>query len=182
MDVLVSKLLYMDYDGVSKELRNLNFRYSTILKGHMSARSFTTFIHAEPALKPLLQQLSELSYMQRLYQNSVPAAFAALGQVGSFRNGILIVVAKNGAAAAKLKQVVPSLEQKISQLLQQPVDVKVNVLVDSSEERVSPPQKHKPVMGPVALESLQRLAAELPASTLKDEVSTLLKRQSRREN
>lgn len=147
----------------------------------MSARSFTTFIHAEPALKPLLQQLSELSYMQRLYQNSVPAAFAALGQVGSFRNGILIVVAKNGAAAAKLKQVVPSLEQKISQLLQQPVDVKVNVLVDS-EERVSPPQKHKPVMGPVALESLQRLAAELPASALKDEVSTLLKRQARREN
>ena len=119
--------------------------------------------------------------MQRLYQNSVPATFAALGQVGSFRNGILIVVAKNGAAAAKLKQVVPSLEQKISQLLQQPVDVKVNVLVDS-EERVGPPQKHKPVMGPVALESLQRLAAELPASALKDEVSTLLKRQGRREN
>ena len=145
----------------------------------MSARSLTTFIQAEPALKPLLRQLSELSYMQRLYQEAVPASFAALGQVGSFRNSILNVVARNGAAAAKLKQVAPSLEQKISQLLRQPVEVKVNVLVDDSGQQARPSRKHKPGMGPVALESLQRLAAELPASALKDEVSTLLKRQGR---
>ncbi len=165
----------------SKNKKIINVRYSTILEGHMFARSFTTFIQAEPALKPLLQQLSELRHMQRLYQESVPATFAALGQVGSFRNGILIVVAKNGAAAAKLKQVVPSLEQKISQLLQQSVEVKVNVLVDDSDERVSPSPKRKRGMSPVALESLQRLATELPPSALKEEVSTLLKRQRRSE-
>ena len=163
-----------------KNYRILKVRHPSILESHMSARSFTNFIHAEPALKPLLQQLSELNYLQRLYETSLPAAFATLGQVGSFRNGILIVVAHNGAAAAKLKQVVPDLEQKISQLLRQPIEVKVNVLIDSSEQRIGAPQKRKPSMGPVALESLQRLAAELPASALKDEVSTLLKRQGRR--
>lgn len=147
---------------------------------NMSARSFAMFIHAEPALKPLLRQLSELSYMQRIFQESIPAPFASLGRVGSFRDGTLIVVAKNGAAAAKLKQVLPSVEEKISQLLNQPIEVKVSVSLDGVGGPETASRKIKPAMSAVALESLQKLAAELPTSPLKDEVSTLLKRQGRR--
>ncbi len=146
----------------------------------MSARSFATYIQAEPALQPLFQQLSELGYMQKIFQESIPAVFAKLGQVGSFRDGTLTIVAKNGAAAAKLKQVVPGLEEKISQILRQPVSVKVNVSLDNSGEAIPSSRKDKPGMSAVALQSLQKLAADLPASALKDEVVTLLQRQGRR--
>jgi Dna[CI] antecedent, DciA len=149
-------------------------------QSQMSAQSFATFIQAEPALQPLFQQLSELGYMQKIFQESIPASFAKLGQVGSFREGILNVVAKNGAAAAKLKQIAPSLEEKIAQILRQPVSVKVSVLLDNFGDAKSASRKVKPVMSKVALESLQKLAAELPTSPLKDEVATLLKRQGRR--
>ena len=157
-----------------------NRLHHVIDRNKMSAQRFTNFIQAEPALKPLLEQLSELSYIQRIFQQAIPVAFASLGQVGSFRNGTLIVVAKNGAAAAKLKQVVPGLEKKISQLLQQPVEVKVNVFIDDVGGPTKLSHKDKPALSAVALESLGKLAAELPASALKNEVSTLLKRQSRR--
>ena len=99
----------------------------------MSARPFNTFIQAEPALKPLLERLSELSYLQRMVQEYLPRATAPLAQVGSFRDGTLTWYAKNGAAAAKLKQVLPDLEEKLSQRLSQPVEVKVSVLADQWE-------------------------------------------------
>ena len=118
--------------------------------------------------------------MQRIFQESIPAPFASLGRVGSFRDGTLIVVAKNGAAAAKLKQILPSVEEKISQLLNQPIEVKVSVSLDGVGGPETASRKIKPAMSAVALESLQKLAAELPTSPLKDEVSTLLKRQGRR--
>jgi hypothetical protein len=146
----------------------------------MSAQPFANFIQAELALKPLFQQLSELNYIQKIFQESVAAPFAKLGQVGSFRDGTVVLVAKNGAAAAKLKQIVPSLEDKISVLLGRPIAVKVSVLLDHQPESALSSRKAKPAMSPVALESLQKLAANLPASPLKDEVATLLKRQGRR--
>lgn len=145
----------------------------------MSAQPFSTFIQAEPALKPLFQQLSQLSYLQKIFQESVAAPFAKLGQVGSYRDGTVALVAKNGAAAAKLKQVLPSLEEKFSELLGRPVTVKVSVLVDNQAEPTASTRNGKPAMSAVALESLQKLAAELPTSSLKDEVATLLKRQGR---
>ena len=145
----------------------------------MSAQPFSTFIQAEPALKPLFQQLSELSYLQKIFQACVSAPFAKLGQVGSYRDGTVALVAKNGAAAAKLKQVLPSLEEKFSELLGRPVTVKVSVLVDNQTEPTASTRNGKPAMSAVALESLQKLAAELPTSSLKDEVATLLKRQRR---
>lgn len=146
----------------------------------MAAQPFSNFIQADPALKPLFQQLSELAYMQKLFQGSVPAAFAKLGQVGSFRDGTMIIVVKNGSAAAKLKQVLPGLEEKISQKFGLSVTIKVNVLLDNLGESAQPLRKAKPAMSAVALESLRKLAADLPASPLKEEVATLLKRQGRR--
>ncbi len=145
----------------------------------MSARPFNTFIQAEPALKPLLERLSELSYLQRMVQEYLPRATAPLAQVGSFRDATLTLVAKNGAAAAKLKQVLPDLEEKLSQRLSQPVEVKVSVLADQWEAQSSP-RKDKRTMSPIALDSMRKLAAGLPTSALKEEVVTLLNRQGRR--
>lgn len=146
----------------------------------MSARSFTSFLQAEPALKPLLQQLSELDYFQELLRKCVPPSLAALGQVGSFRNGTLNVVAKNGPAAAKLKQIVPDLEEKLSQLVGQAIQVHVNVHLDNIDKPKQATRRNKPVLSTVALSSLGKLEAELPPSALRTEVSTLLKRQGRR--
>lgn len=145
----------------------------------MAAQPFASFIQAEPALKPLLEQLSELSYLQRMVRELLPRPYAGLGQVGSFRDPMLTLIAKNGAAAAKLKQVLPDLEEKISQRLLRPIEVKVSVFINQSEEpRKS--SRHKRTMSPVALDSMRKLAAELPDSALKEEVATLLIRQGRR--
>ncbi len=146
----------------------------------MSARPFNAFLQAEPALKPLLEQLGELNYLQGLVRELVPRAVAALAQVGSFREGTLVLTAKNGAAAAKLKQVLPELEEKLSQRLSQPIELKVNVGTIQWDESPPTSRKSKRTMSPVALDSMRKLAAELPASGLKQEVVTLLNRQDRR--
>ncbi len=146
----------------------------------MSARPFNAFLQAEPALKPLLEQLGELNYLQGLVREFLPRTVAALAQVGSFRDGTLTLTAKNGAAAAKLKQVLPDLEEKLSQRLAQPVELKVNVSTIPWEESQRASRKEKRTMSPIALDSMRKLAAELPASGLKEEVVTLLNRQDRR--
>ena len=143
----------------------------------MSAQSFTKFIQAEPTLKSLLERLCELDYLQGIFRKCVPASLARLGSVGSFQNGVLTVIAKNGAAAAKLKQAIPDLAEKISQLAQTPIEIKVSVFIDNVGETTKPLRKDKRALSAVALESLGKLASELPPSPLKNEVATLLKRQ-----
>ncbi len=145
----------------------------------MSVRPLTTFIQAEPALKPLLRQLSELNYVQRLYSQAVSPSLAKLGKVGSFRDGTLIIFAENGAAAAKLKQLLPQVTQKISQQLQQPIEVRVNVEVDPLGQKSEPNRRHNRSMSRKAIESLSKLADDLPPSPLKEEVEVLITRQSR---
>jgi hypothetical protein len=144
----------------------------------MSVRSLNTFFQSEPAIKPLLRRISELSHVQRLYNQTVAPSLRKLGEVGSFRDGTLIIFAVNGAAAAKLKQVLPEITEKISQQLQQVIQVRVSVQVDFSAQNPASPRQSKPPMGPQALGSLRKLAAELPPSPLKDEVALLLARQT----
>jgi hypothetical protein len=144
----------------------------------MSAHPLTTFIDAEPALKPLLQRLSELRYAQSLFSQNVPPALAKLGKVGSIRDGTLIIFADNGAAAAKLKQALPEITEKISRQLQRPIEVRVNVLIDPIEEKPERRRTKHP-LSLDAIRSLRELAEELPASPLKEEVALLVARQSR---
>lgn len=146
----------------------------------MTARPFNSFIDAEPALKPLLEQISALSYLQRMVQEFLPRATASLAQVGAFQDGTLMLTAKNGAAAAKLKQVLPELVEKLSQRLLQPIEVKVGVFTGQWDDSQPSPRKSKRTMSPIALESMRKLAADLPTSALKEEVETLLNRQVRR--
>lgn len=147
----------------------------------MSVRLLNTFIQSEPTLKPLLRRISELSQVQRLYSQTVPPALKKLGEVGSFRDSTLIIFAENGAAAAKLKQVLPEITQKISQQLQQPIEVRVTVQVDLTGQNIGLRRSTKPPMGPQALQSLRKLADELPPSPLKDEVALLVARQAKTE-
>lgn len=142
-------------------------------------RSLNTFIQAEPALKPLMRRLSELSVIQGLYDQIVPRSQAKLGRVGSFQNGTLIIVTENGAAAAKLKQVLPEIAQQLSQRLNQVLDVRVSVQVDLFAGQAEPKRRQKPLMTPAAIQSLSKLADDLKPSPLKEEVSLLVTRQTR---
>jgi Dna[CI] antecedent, DciA len=144
----------------------------------MSARALTTFIQAEPALKPLLRRLSELSDVQRLYTQNVPPSLAKLGQAGSFRDGTLIIFAENGAAAAKLKQALPEVTHKISQTLQEPIEIRVSVQVDAVGRKTEQ-RRYKAPMSPEALRSLRTLADKLRPSPLKTEIGHLITRQTR---
>jgi hypothetical protein len=145
----------------------------------MSARSLNNFIQAEPALKPLLRQLSELRYVQTLVSQALPPSLAKLGQVGSFRDGTLVLIAENGAAAAKLKQVLPELIDKISQQLQKLIEIRVSVQVDLLTQQKEPKRHRKPPLGHAAIQSLRKLAEDLAPSPLKDEVALLVSRQTR---
>jgi hypothetical protein len=142
-------------------------------------RSLNTFIQAEPALKPLMRRLSELSAIQQLYGQIVPPSLVKLGQVGSFHDGTLIIVAENGAAAAKLKQVMPEITEQLSQRLNQALDVRVSVQVESFVGETEPTRRKKSPLSPAAIQSLSQLADDLPPSPLKEEVALLVTRQTR---
>ncbi|MEO5861159.1 MAG: DciA family protein [Burkholderiales bacterium] len=145
----------------------------------MSVRALTTFIQAEPALKPLLRRLSELNYVQQIYFQIIPAPLAKLGQVGSFGDGTLIIFAENGAGAAKLKQVLPEVAEKISQQLQKTIEVRVSVQPESLIGNTKLSRHHKSPMSPESIQSFRKLADDLPPSPLKEEVALLISRQTR---
>jgi hypothetical protein len=126
-----------------------------------------------------MRRLSELSVIQQLYSQTVPPSLAKLGQVGSFHDGTLIIVAENGAAAAKLKQVIPEIAQKLSQRLAQTIEVRVSVQVDPLAGKSAPRRKQKPPLSNAAIQSLRELADDLPPSPLKEEVALLVTRQTR---
>ena len=142
----------------------------------MPAHPAHSFLSAAPNLQALLQQAQKLLVLQKTWNEVAPKPLAAASRVGAVRQQTLIVYANNGAVAGKLRQLVPSLLEKIQKRGIEITAIRVDVQVEA------PPPGKKPkdlAVSPNALSSLGKLEQSLEDSPLKNALHTLIHRHSR---
>lgn len=141
----------------------------------MPAHPAYSFLNVAPNLQALLQQAQKLLVLQKAWNEIAPKPLAAASRVGAVRQQTLIVYANNGAIAGKLRQLVPSLLEKIQKRGIEVTAIRVDVQVEA------PPPGKKPkdlAVSHNALSSLEKLEHSLADSPLKNALQNLIRHHS----
>ena len=144
----------------------------------MPARKVGFYFDATPAVQSLVKQALRLIEMQRVFTEIAPKPLAQSGRVGRFARSTLLLFADNGAVAAKLKQLTPSLLVKFQKRGYEVTAIRVEV---QPPPRQAPPRKKIRLSGKAA-GHLQELAGRLPVSPLRAALEGLLARASNNED
>ena len=144
----------------------------------MQARRLSNFIEASSSLKPLLEHATRVADLQRIFRETAPPQLLDLSRVATVEGGGLVVVADNGAAAAKLRQMTPRLVKNFVLRGQQITSVRIEVQVSSGRRPASPVVRVAPV-GSIGLASIRDLAGSLPDSPMKQALANLLARHDK---
>jgi hypothetical protein len=75
----------------------------------MPARKVSEILGADSALGKLAAASRRVEQLQRIYLEAVPTALSRTSRIGWVRGGVVSVIASNGAAAAKLRQMTPRI-------------------------------------------------------------------------
>ncbi|ARO86427.1 DUF721 domain-containing protein [Nitrosospira lacus] len=151
----------------------------------MAARKITFYLGALSTMSDhqrLFGYLDKLTAMQRVFMDIAPPQLAQRCTLGGFFEGNLTLCAHNGAIAAKLRQILPSLLLKFRARGYEVTAIRVTVQADYRSvtghglSANGPAGKQK--IGQAGVKSLIGLAAELPPSPLKTAVESLLKKQN----
>jgi hypothetical protein len=141
----------------------------------MSAHPAHSFLSATPNLQGLLQQAQKLLALQEAWNEVAPKPLATASRVGAVRQQTLVVYANNGAVAGKLRQLAPSLLERIQKRGVEITAIRVDVQV----EALPPGKKPKDLaVSHNALSSLEKLEQSLDDSPLKNALHALIRRHS----
>jgi len=140
----------------------------------MQARTLDDCLNADETMARLAAHAGRLLKLQRLFQAAVPAALAQTCRVANYRLGVVFVHAENGAVAAKLRQISPSLCKVFCSGGEQvtEIQVKVQPLNAAAHNRSRPKAA---VLEEPSRESIGRLLGSLPEGPLRDALGRLLK-------
>lgn len=142
----------------------------------MTARKLDTFF-SEPAspLNRLAHAAQRLNAISRIWETVAPIGLARSCRVGRLDDGVLTLLADNGAIASKIKQQLPSLLEKLQTRGSEITGIRVDVQVKiPSPERASAPKQG---ISQQSLASLEKLDADLTDSPLKEALTNLIKHQ-----
>lgn len=115
-----------------------------------------------------------LNAISRIWETVAPIGLARSCRVGRLDDGVLTLLADNGAIASKIKQQLPSLLEKLQQRGREITGIRVDVQVKiPSPERASAPKQG---ISQQSLASLEKLDNELEDSPLKEALTNLIKR------
>ena len=130
----------------------------------MTTPSLDAYLKSAEDFAPLAAHAERLVSLQRIYAQIAPPALLQSSQVANYKAGIVIIHAANGAVAAKLRQLAPSLCGEFS---------KSGVEVTQIGVKVQPPPTLQPDPAPPcertvsdhSRETLMRQAETLPADS-----------------
>ena len=142
----------------------------------MSAHKINFYLGASERLQSLFTQAQYLIQLQQVWCKMVPANLAGSCKVAAMEQKILVVFVDNGAVAAKLKHLLPSLLKKL-----QHERIEVNAI--QIEVQAANPVNDKTLTRNLALStaarnSLEQLAAGLEDSPLKATLEKMLAHHS----
>jgi hypothetical protein len=136
-----------------------------------------SYFRSAPALQSLADQAHRLIELQRLWEKFAPQPLAKSCKIGNLRQQTLTLLAINGAAAAKIKQMLPSLLAKFQA---QGIEITaIRVEVQAQSQRKAAKSAKEIALSRAGQDSLEQLAQKLEESPLKDALRTMLERQKR---
>ncbi len=133
-------------------------------------RRFSTLFKENTELVALLGQADSLTASQKIWNAILPDALRPFTQAGGVKHKRLTVYADNGAVAAKIKLLLPSLLTKLQKQGLEVTSIRVEMQVKSSPRK---PVKPVRSISPEAASSLRKLADELSGSALGEALAKL---------
>ncbi|MBX3618033.1 DciA family protein [Nitrosomonas sp.] len=143
--------------------------------------SYLNLLGKAPEYESLLSTARQLSIDQSIFHKLIPVQLTQYCSLSRITNGKLTILAENGAIAAKLKQLSPSLLCKLQQYGWEVTSFQILVQAQNSATNSKYYEKHrdktKPKLSVTGKECFNQLAATLPDSELRDAIHSLLKKQ-----
>ena len=137
------------------------------------------FLEAADGAGNVLAHARLLLRLAYLYEQIAPAHLRQASKIANYKSGLIVIHATNSAVATKLRHLATTLAEGFSQ---RGVECNgVQVKVQASE---IPVQSRTSASRPLTAESsrtLEELRDALPESTLREAVSTLLRRSAKAE-
>ncbi|MGH8635732.1 MAG: DciA family protein [Burkholderiales bacterium] len=141
----------------------------------MPARKVSEILGADNALGNLAAASRRLEQLQRIYLETVPAAFSRASRVGSARGGVATIIASNGAMAAKLRQMTPRILDGFKRHGLEFNSMRIEVQADAVAERPSAAGAMR--LSPAASSALEEALRTVPPSPLRDALKRLARRR-----
>jgi len=122
------------------------------------------FLNQPDGIAPLLPQARRLIELREILAALLPQSLARNCSIANYKQGKVVIFAANGAIAAKLKLMLPTLSEQLSKRAMEVTGLEVRV-----QPLVSDPQvvEKAAKMSPEAASGLARLSEQLPDSELK---------------
>lgn len=143
----------------------------------MATKSIGDWLSGREPSEDVLRLAHRLLALQRLYANCVPEALARASAPVSLKEGELLVRADNGAAAAKLKQMAPTILDKIRTKNQDVTKVLVTVRPVDRRAPAADEQQKRARLSADSVHHFEALSSELQDSPLKSALQRLAARQ-----
>ena len=137
---------------------------------------FLNTLKDAPEHQELFTHIDRISEMQEAFMEVIPAQLVQLCSLGKFMDGKLTIIVGNGAVAAKLKQILPSLLSKFHKSGYVEITaIQITVQANYYTCHAANLPREKLEISQAGTESLNKLATNLPMSPLKTAVTSILK-------
>ena len=142
-------------------------------------KSLENFLESADGAAKVLAHARLLIKLTHLYQDIAPAHLGQASHLANYKSGIIVIHANNGAVAAKLRQMAPTLADGFFKMGIEcnGVQVKVQARKIDTQSRAS---TQKPLSSRASRE-LGGLRDSLPASPLRVALENLLERAAKQE-
>ena len=134
------------------------------------------FLNQPDGIAPLMPQARRLIELREMLAAVLPESLARWCSVANYKQGKVVIFAANGATAAKLKLLLPTLLEQLSKRAVEVTGLEVRVQALDSEHQVV--EKSAKMSGEAASE-LAQLCEQLPDSELKIAIRTIASRHRR---
>lgn len=126
-------------------------------------RKISTFLSAQQSISSLAHQASALTALQKIWHAIIPENLLPYTQAGNIQHKRLTVYADNGAVAAKIKLLLPTLLSKLQKQGVEVTSIRVQVQVQSI---ASKPIRSPRVVSQNGADNLQALSNQLTGTKL----------------
>jgi hypothetical protein len=142
----------------------------------MPAHKIDFYLNSSNSLRQLADEARRIAELQRVFLKTAPPPLTQACCVRQLRAGTLFLLAENAAIAAKLKQLLPRLLTSYQKLGWQVTSIRVEVQVRGAAPEAATTRATKQ-LSTESIENLERLAARLEDSPLKQALTNMVAHQ-----
>lgn len=123
----------------------------------------------------LATHAERLLRLQQLFEKTAPVALAQTCRIANIKLGVIVIHAENGASAAKLRQIAPSLSGAFRSSGWEVTEIRIKVQpLDAALQYA--PAAQAAVLGEAGRASIVRLAENLPDGPLREALGRFMAR------